>query len=210
MYVAVNILSHTLQNEVFMQFRNKLVAGLLFFCVSVAHARPADLITTPFTGTGIVSTNLKAVGDQGTPWTDANGRTYTGGNGIYNGYGWALSSNTATISNLGSNITNVGWYIRDAGGSGGYITSASFNNGESWSGSVAMNNPASFMGLRTATPFTSVTFTTSNSSSKVMNDFITQVNQVPEPSTIISGTLCLLCFGLLAYRKSRKQRVALA
>ncbi|MEI7923802.1 MAG: hypothetical protein WCJ40_17975 [Planctomycetota bacterium] len=196
-----------------MQLRNKLVACLLVFSVSVAHARPADLITTPFTGTGIVSTNLGAVGDQSLPWTDTNGRTYTGGQGIYSSYGWALNSgsNINTISNLGSNITNVGWYINDSsGGAGEYITSASFNNGESWSGSVAINSPASFMGLRTATPFTSVTFTISNSDSQVMTDFITQVNQVPEPSTIISGTLCLLCFGLLAYRKSRKQRVALA
>ena len=195
-----------------MQFRNKLVACLLLFCVSVAHARPVDLITTPFTGTGIVSTNLKASGNRSMPWTDTNGRTYTGGQGIYSNYGWSLdsSNNTYSISNLGSNITNVGWYIDDAGGNYPYITSASFSNGESWTGSVLMTNPASFMGLRTATPFTSVTFTISDSGSKIMNDFITQVNQVPEPSTIISGTLCLLCFGLLAYRKSRKQRVALA
>jgi hypothetical protein len=197
-----------------MQLRKSLVAGLLVFCVSVAHARPVDLILTPFTGTGIVSTNLTVVGQQTLPYTDANGRTYTGGFSMFSSYGWDLDNGTSytyTISNLGSNITNVGWYIRNnSGGIGGYITSASFNNGESWSGSVQTTDPASFMGLRTTNPFTSVTFTMNPSSTQVMTDFITQVNQVPEPSTIISGTLCLLCFGLLAYRKSRKQRVALA
>ena len=183
-----------------------LVLGLAVpesFRFSVAQAAPADLIITPFTGDGIVSTNLTAVGGtQTVPWTDAFGRTYSGGISIISPIGWLFLNNSSlTISNLGPDIDKVGFNARALTGVAFTLTGVSFNNGESYLTPLSIPN-TEFRGFQTTTPFTSVTFTFADFSSAAMTDFITQT-AVPEPSTLVSGLLCVLCVGVTAYRKRR-------
>lgn len=189
-----------------------LVLGLAVpesFRFSVAQAAPVDLIFTPFTGDGIVSTNLTSVGNQTVPWTDAFGRTYSGGISIISPFGWFFANNPSlTISNLGPDIDKVGFRAEALGLATAFttLTSVSFNNGESYLTPLSIPNNE-FRGFQTTTPFTSVTFTFAGVSSAAMRDFITQTT-VPEPSTIVSGLLCVLCVGVTAYRKRRGRSLA--
>lgn len=192
-----------------MRLHKKLVVGFLVFSYSVAQAGPADLVPTPFTGTGIVTTALDAVGDHALPWTDSFGRTYSTTSSspdIFNTLGIYLTNGDYTISGLGPNVTRVGvsWYRFY----GAELSNVYFSNGDSYSVLTPLPDTNSWFGLQSNTPFTSVTFTISNNGSGAITDFTSQA--VPEPSTIISSVICALFVGLVAFRKYRGRVLAQA
>lgn len=191
-----------------MRTLKQVCSVILLFSTTVAQAGPADLITTQFSGTGVVSTNLTAVGNQNLPWVDSNSRSYSGGGtfaAIWNGFGWD-NYETFTISNLGANIYKVGFTV-GASGFDKTITGVSLSNGDTWSGTEVVN-PGGFIGWSSSTPFTSITVSQSVSLTSYLSDFRTST--VPEPSTIVTSVICMMCVGILAFRKYRKRHAALA
>jgi hypothetical protein len=82
---------------------------------------------------------------------------------------------------------------------------ATFSNGDTWTGPQNLTGSLNFFGFLTDTPFTSATLTFANGGTMVMRDFTTKLTPqgVPEPTTLISSALGALGLGVLALRRRR-------
>ena len=163
--------------------------------------------TAPFAG---IETNLRAVGNQSVPFTDAFGRVVTGGNNIFDGSGLFTRIQTVVFSNLAADTYTFG--LTTTKTDNYYIASVSFNNGDSIAVGAAYQDL--FLSFSGATPFTAATvvFGTVTGGSGFIRDFRTAaaLTSAPEPGSLLLMTIGVAFLVAGVWRRSRNTPVTVA